>query len=97
MPNVIYSAFISLYGDDGFAITDHFFNKTRDNILNGSKGAILFLSEDGRSSYQIKGTFEYYQDGEIVEQIRETMPPQLPSRAVAILRAEDVYSGSKKL
>jgi predicted pyridoxine 5'-phosphate oxidase superfamily flavin-nucleotide-binding protein len=97
IPNVIYSAFISLYGEDAFAITDHFFNKTRDNILRGCKGAVLFLSEDGKSSYQLKGTFEYHEDGEIYEQIRDSMPPQLPSRAVAILRVEDVYSGGKRL
>jgi len=97
IPNVIYTAFISQYGDDAFAITDHFFSKTRDNILQGSKGAVLFLSEDGKSSYQLKGSFEYHQDGEIYEKVRASMPPELPSKAVVILRVEDIYSGGEKL
>ena len=33
IPNAIYTAFVSQYSDDSFVITDHFFNKTRDNIL----------------------------------------------------------------
>jgi predicted pyridoxine 5'-phosphate oxidase superfamily flavin-nucleotide-binding protein len=96
-PNVIYTAYASMYDDDSFVITDHFFNKTRENILQGSKGAILFLSEDGNSSFQLKGTFDYHQQGELYEQIRKTMPSELPSHAVALLKIESVYSGGKQL
>ena len=97
IPNVIYTAFISQYGDDAFAITDHFFSKTRDNILQGSKGALLFLSEDGKASYQLKGTFEYHEDGDIYEQVCALMPPELPSRAVVLLKVDTIYSGSERL
>jgi len=85
------------YSDDAFVITDHYFCKTRDNILNGSKGSLLFLSPDGKSSYQIKGTFQYHRDDEVFEQVRNSMPPNLPSRAAVILKIDSVYSGSEKL
>jgi predicted pyridoxine 5'-phosphate oxidase superfamily flavin-nucleotide-binding protein len=97
IPNIVYTAFIQLHDDDVFLITDHFFNKTRQNILRGSKGTLLFLSEDGKSSYQLKGSFEYLPEGEIIEQIRETMPPGMPGHAAVILKIDSIYAGGEQL
>ncbi len=97
MPNVVYTAFVSQYGDDAFIITDHFFSKTRDNILQGSRGALVFMSGDGRRSYQLKGEFEYHKDGDVLEKVRASMPPNLPSKGAAILRIKEVYSGAARL
>ncbi len=96
-PNIIYTAYASQFSDDAFVITNHFFNKMINNILSGSKGAILFLSEDGATSYQLMGSLEYHQDDEIYEQICNSMPPDLPGRAVVILRVEMIYSGGEQL
>ncbi len=96
-PNIIFTAYARQFSDDAFVITNHFFNKTLNNILSGSKGAILFLSEDGSTSYQLKGSFEYHQDDEIHEQIRKSMPANLPSKAAVILRVETIYSGAEQL
>ncbi|HED14072.1 MAG TPA: pyridoxamine 5'-phosphate oxidase family protein [Gammaproteobacteria bacterium] len=97
VPNAIYSAYTQQYNENAFIITDHFFNKTRNNIMHGSKGALLFLSNDGKSSFQLKGTFEYHEDGEVIEQLRKSMPPELPSRAAVIFNIVSVYSGGEKI
>jgi len=96
-PNVIYTSFVQYHGDDRFIFTDHYFNKTRDNILNGSSGALLFISPDGRSSYQLKGKLTLQEDGELYQQMKRGMPPTLPGRAIVILDVDSVYRGGDRL
>ena len=96
-PNTIYTAYIDQYGNDAFVITDHFFNKTRDNILRGSKGSLLFLTENGKLSYQLKGSFEYLQQGAMIEEMRQSMPSGMPCRAAVIFKIHAVYAGGDRL
>jgi len=95
-PNAIYATCVSKYDDQRLLVADNFFGKTRQNILSGSKGSILFITEDD-TSFQIKGRIEYHCKGDVYKDMKKWNPIKLPGRAVAILIVEEVYSGSKQL
>ena len=96
IPNTIYVTCVSLYNPETIVIADNRFEKTRNNILNGSKGSILFLTEE-KKSFQIKGSIEYHKTGEIFDDMKKWNPVKLPGHAAAALKVEEVYSGSEKL
>lgn len=95
-PNIIYATCVGIFGDDRLVVADNFFNKTRQNLLLGCKGALLFRSKDGKA-YQVKGTLEYHKEGKIFEHMKTWNPPQHPGHAAVALKAEEAYSGAEKL
>ena len=96
MPNIIYATCVGMFGTDKLVVADNFFNKTRTNILAGSKGSLLFITKD-QKAYQVKGSFEYHKDGEIFDDMRKWNPPEHPGHAAAVLKVEQVYSGAEQL
>jgi predicted pyridoxine 5'-phosphate oxidase superfamily flavin-nucleotide-binding protein len=96
IPNSIYATCVSIYDSETIVIANNYFNKTLKNILNGSKGSILFLTEENKS-FQIKGNIEYHTSGKIFEDMKKWNPENLPGHAAAALKVEEVYSGSEKL
>jgi predicted pyridoxine 5'-phosphate oxidase superfamily flavin-nucleotide-binding protein len=96
VPNSIYATFARLLDDGGIVVADNYFNKTRTNIKNGSKAAILFITKE-KKSYQAKGLIEYITDGPIYEDMRLWVDQKHPRVAAAVLRVEELYSGAKKL
>jgi predicted pyridoxine 5'-phosphate oxidase superfamily flavin-nucleotide-binding protein len=95
-PNAIYATCVSKFSEDSIVVADNYFNKTRKNILAGSKGSILFITKDGKA-YQIKGSIEYHKKGEIFEDMKRWNPKQHPGNAAAVLKVEEVYAGTEKL
>jgi hypothetical protein len=95
-PNAIYVVCISLFDNETIVIADNYFDKTRKNILAGSKGTLLFITADDQA-FQIKGTFEYYKSGPIFDDMKSWNPVKHPGHAAAALKVEEVYSGAKKL
>jgi len=95
-PNAIYAGCVSLFGDDMIIVADNYFDKTRANILAGSKGAILFITKE-RKAFQVKGAIEYHRDGPVFDDMQKWKPERLPGHAAAALRVEEVYSGAEKL
>ncbi len=61
-PNAIYVNSIRKFNESLFIIADNYFDKTRKNIQDGSKGSILFQAGEVES-YQIKGSLQYHTDG----------------------------------
>ena len=96
VPNAIYATCVNKFDEDTIVIADNFFDKTRNNILAGSKGSILFITNEGKA-FQVKGTIEYHKEGDIFEDMKTWNPKQHPGHAAAALRVEEVYSGAKKL
>jgi len=96
IPNTIYVTCVSLYDDETIVVADNYFDKTRKNILAGSKGSVLFITED-KKSYQIKGSIEYHKGGKLFENMKSWNPTKHPGHAAAALRVEEVYSGAEKL
>ena len=95
-PNVIYVTCINMFNEDKIVIADNYFNKTRKNILSGSKGSLLFITNE-ELTFQIKGPIEYHKDGEIFKDMKKWNPQRHPGHAAAALKVEEVYSGAEKL
>ena len=95
-PNAIYASCVSKFDDQRLLVADNFFGKTRENIFNGSKGSILFITDDD-TSFQVKGSIEYHIKGKLYDNMKKWNPETLQGYAVAILNVEEVYSGSKRL
>ncbi len=95
-PNAIYATCVSKFNEETLVIADNYFSKTKANILKNSKGSILFITEDDKS-YQIKGAIEYHTHGEAFDDMKKWNPSKHPGHAAAVLKAEEIYSGAKKL
>ena len=44
VPNAIYATCVSRFDEETLVVADNYFNKTRKNILSGSKGSLLFIT-----------------------------------------------------
>lgn len=95
-PNSIYVTCVSKYDDGTIVIADNYFDKTKKNILAGSKGVILFMTGD-KKSYQLKGSIRYHQEGEIFDDMKKWNPKKHPGHAAAAFEIEEAYSGAKKI
>jgi predicted pyridoxine 5'-phosphate oxidase superfamily flavin-nucleotide-binding protein len=96
IPNIIYVTCVGAFGNDRLVVADNYFDKTRRNILAGSKGALLFRSKSGKA-YQVKGALEYHTEGPVFDDMKTWNPPKHPGRAAAALRIEEVFSGAEKI
>ena len=96
VPNSIYATCVSKYDEETIVVADNYFDKTQKNILAGSKGSVLFNTDEG-ASFQIKGRIEYLKDGPVFEDMKKWNPTKHPGHAAAALKVEEVYSGAKKL
>ncbi len=95
-PNAIYATCVSKFDDETILIADNYFDKTKKNILKGSRGSVLFITDE-KKAYQLKGAIEYHREGALFENMKSWNPEKHPGHAVAALKVEEVYSGSKKL
>ena len=96
IPNAIYATCVTLYNPETIVIADNRFQKTRNNIFNGSKGSILFLTDE-KKSFQIKESIEYHKTGSIYDDMKKWNPARLPGHAAVALKVEEVYSGAEKV
>lgn len=96
IPNAIYATCVSMFDEETLIVADNYFDKTRANIFGGTKGSILFITEES-AAYQIKGSLEYLKDGAIFDDMKNWNPSEHPGHAAVALRVEEVYSGSEKL
>jgi hypothetical protein len=95
-PNAIYAGCVSKFNEETLVVANNYFSKTLDNILAGSKGAILFMTEEG-AAYQVKGSIEYHTEGAIFEDMKRWNSPQRPGHGAAALNVEEVYRGAERL
>lgn len=95
-PNAVYIGSIRPLGDDRFVVGDNYFCKTRENILAGCKGSLLFITTE-RKSYQLKGSFEYLTSGEIFGAMHGWLRAGLPGHAAVVLHVEEVFRGAERL
>ncbi len=96
IPNIIYATCVGAFGGDRLVVADNYFDKTRKNLLAGSKGSILFMTKGGKA-YQVKGSIEYHTEGELFQHMKTWNPSKHPGHAAAALRIKEVYSGAERL
>ncbi len=96
LPNIIYATCVSLYGDERVVVADNYFDKTRANIIAGSKAAVLFITGDDKA-YQLKGTVEYHASGPVFDDMKSWNPSKHPGHAAAAVVVEEVFSGAERI
>ena len=95
-PNSIYATCVSRYNESTLVVADNYFDKTRKNIIEGSRASILFITKAG-TSYQVKGAIQLVTEGPVFDDMKKWNPEKHPGHAAAVLTVEEVYSGSKRL
>lgn len=95
-PNVIYATCARRHGDDIYVVADNYMDKTRANIQQGCKGALLFITSE-RKAFQLKGTFTYETAGPHYDQMKGWLEPRHPGHAAVVLHVEHVYNGATQL
>ena len=95
IPNSIYATCVGLFNGKP-VIADNYFDKTRENIKNGGKAAILFINKDNKA-FQLKGSLEYHSSGEIYDSMKKWNPEKHPGHAAVIMDIAEIFSGSEKL
>lgn len=96
VPNSIYATCVSLFENNSVIVANNYFSKTIENIRSGSKGIILFITEEDKS-YQIKGNIEYVTRGKAFDDMKSWNPERLPGHGAAIVKVEEIFSGAEKL
>jgi len=96
VPNSIYATCVGRFDESTLVVADNYFDKTRSNIKNGSRGSVLFITT-GNKAYQVKGTIEYHTEGTLFDFMKSWNPEKHPGHAAAVLRVEEAFSGAKKL
>lgn len=96
LPNAIYVGAIDIYDDNTIVVAENYLNKTKANILSGSKASLVFLTKE-RKSYQIKGSVEYIQSGPIFDFMKRINVPGYPGHAAVAIKVKVVYSGAEQL
>ena len=94
--NSIYASCVSKYDDETFVVADNYFDKTKKNILSGSKGVLLFITDENKA-YQIKGSIQYCTEGAIFDDMKKWNPEKHPGHAAAAIKIEEIYKGTEKL
>jgi len=94
--NAIYVGALNIFDDETIVIANNYFNKTLANIKSGSKGALVFITED-KKAYQIKGSIEYATSGPYFDFMNSINPEGYPGLGATVIRVETVYSGAEKL
>jgi len=98
-PNVVYVNCVWMLNERQFLVANNYFHKTQENIIAGSRGSLLFLSDRG-GSYQVKGSVAYHTSGEVYETMKrwnDAMDPERPGVGAAVLTVEEVYKGAERL
>lgn len=95
-PNAIYATCVGMFDEETLVVADNYFDKTRKNIKNGSKGSLLFITNQDEA-YQIKGRIEYITEGPVFEDMKKWNPEKHPGHAAAALKVDEGFSGAKKI
>ncbi|MDD3777364.1 MAG: pyridoxamine 5'-phosphate oxidase family protein [Actinomycetota bacterium] len=95
-PNAIYVTCVSKFDGQTVVVADNYFDKTKQNILSGSKTTILFMTSEGKS-YQLKGSVSYHTQGPVFDDMKKWNPKKHPGHAAAAIKIEQVFSGAKKI
>ncbi len=94
--NSIWVICAKLINDEQFVIANNAFNKTLENIKQGSKGVLLYIAPE-RESYQVKGTLEYYTDGPVYDDMKSWLDSKFPGKGALVLNIEEVYYGAEQV
>ncbi len=93
IPNVCTVGAIDILDDETIIIIDNYFRKTKENFLENPAVAILLRMD--RECYQIKGTSEYKQEGEVYQNARKWMKSKgdhYPAKGVLVIKVNACFN-----
>jgi predicted pyridoxine 5'-phosphate oxidase superfamily flavin-nucleotide-binding protein len=96
VPNSIYAGIVKKLDDGRILVVDNYFNKTKKNIMKGTKVSVLFITKE-RKSFQIKGAVEYHKNDSIHAELKTWVDSKYPALGAAVVNVEQVYSGAERL
>jgi uncharacterized protein len=95
--NSVYVGFLHKLNDDKLVVADNYFDKTRQNILGGNPGVLLFITKE-KKAYQVKGSLSYETSGEAYEDMKGNwLDEKYPGVAAVVLNVEEVFCGAEQL
>ena len=95
-PNIIYATCVRMYQTGKIVVADNYFDKTKRNILSGSKVSILFMTKF-QKAFQLKGSVEYVTQGPVFDWMKTWNPSEHPGLGATIVSVEEAYSGATAL
>jgi uncharacterized protein len=97
IPNSVYVGLVHKLNRGKLVVADNYFHKTRENILSGSKGSLLFITKEGKA-FQVKGTVVRETRGEVFDDMKNNwLDAKYPGHAAVVLNVEEVFSGAEQL
>jgi predicted pyridoxine 5'-phosphate oxidase superfamily flavin-nucleotide-binding protein len=95
-PNAAYVMLVKVDNPEIVLLNDSVFSKTRENILSGSRGSVVFLTAEHKA-YQLKGALTYHTSGPLFDHMRSVVE-EIHARVAAVeLRVDEAYEGAEKL
>jgi predicted pyridoxine 5'-phosphate oxidase superfamily flavin-nucleotide-binding protein len=95
-PNSAYVMLVKTDNPEIVLLNDSVFHKTRENIMTGSRGAVVFLTAEHKA-YQIKGALKYHTSGPLFDHMRRVVDVIHARVAAVELVVDEVYEGADKL
>jgi uncharacterized protein len=97
-PNVSIKGSLRILDDEHLAFTDLFSQKTRKNLEENPKVAIMVYDDSSRRGYMFTGTVELVAKGSLydqtVESMKKTMPQAPAPKYVVKVAVESIYDQS---
>lgn len=94
VPNVIPIGMCQLVDDETIWIVDNYFLKTRQNLEENPKAALLIWGPEVGGCFQIKGDIEIKTQGEDYEKaysMAKSKGDKFPAKALVVLKITEVY------
>lgn len=96
VPNSVYFKCVKCIDNKRLLLADNKMDKSLKNLLENPEISILFEDEKKRA-YQIKGTAEYYTEGEYFDDVRSWVEERLARKGAVVVTVKEIYSGAEKI
>ena len=94
-PNINMIGIKKIQDDETIILADNYFNKTLANTKKNNKGTILTKRAEDKLWYQLKGTYEYINEGpeyETLKQWAKSIKETYPAKGMVIFKVEKIYN-----
>ena len=94
-PNINMIGIKKIQDDETIILADNYFNKTLANTKKNNKGTILTKRAEDKLWYQLKGTYEYINEGpeyEALKQWAKSIKETYPAKGMVIFKVEKIYN-----
>jgi predicted pyridoxine 5'-phosphate oxidase superfamily flavin-nucleotide-binding protein len=94
-PNINMIGIKKIQDDETIILADNYFNKTLANIRKNNKGTILTKRAEEKLWYQLKGTYEYINQGQEYEALKQwvkSIKETYPAKGIIIFKVEKIYN-----